>query len=320
MVVVSKSVFRDVIFFGMLALMGLLAARDEAARAAAPAASQPATRARGRVPRQFTRAPAVRPNGNGPMVFVLGDSTVHNQGRILGWGDIIGGLYFDTARIGVENHAEGGRSSRSFIEEGRWEIVRKQLQKGDFVLMQFGHNDPEGKLTPERYSLPGLGEETRENTYSGDPPLIHTFGYYMRKMVTEAQAAGATPIVLTPVPRNSWVDGKIKRGEQGTGDWAIAVAKEKNAPFVDLNGIIADRYDPVQPAVIKALYFPQDNTHTNPAGAKVNASCVILGILALPDDHGLRGFLKEGAAELAAAGAVVPHEAPASAPATVPAR
>ncbi len=321
MVMVSKGVCRNFVLFAVMVLMGLLAARDEAAAPAA-STSQPATRARGRggPPRPFARAPAVRPNGNGPMVFVLGDSTVHNTGRILGWGDLIGDLDFDTKRMGVENHAQPGSSTRSFIQDGRWEVVRKQLQKGDFVLMQFGHNDPEGSLTANRFTLPGVGEETREDSYTGVPLMVHTFGFYMRQMISDAQAAGATPIVLSPIPRNSWANGKIKRGEQGTGDWAKTVAGAKNASFVDLNGIIADRYDPVPPAVIKALYFPQDNTHTNPAGAKVNASCVILGILALPDDHGLHAFLKEGAAEMAAAGAVVPHEAPASAPATVPAR
>jgi lysophospholipase L1-like esterase len=255
------------------------------------------------------------PSGQlGPVLFICGDSTVHNRGAILGWGDIIGSEFFDTSRIGVENHAMGGRSSRTFVDEGRWDTVKERLRPGDFVLLQFGHNDSKGTMSLDRYSLPGLGPETEDavNPKTGKSSTIHTFGYYMTHMVEDAKAAGATVIVLSPVPRSKWADGKIVRGEEHTGEWAAQVAQKESAPFVDLNGIIADRYDPIGQPTIKALYFPQDNTHTNPAGAKVNAACVVLGIEQLPDMR-LKDYMLPTTAEKAQTTATIPSQAPPAA-------
>ena len=123
-------------------------------------------------------------------------------------------------RVRVENRAMGGRSSRTFVQEGRWEAVRKALAPGDFVLLQFGHNDPKGTMSMDRYSLPGVGDEVEEGTDRGGGKVeIRTFGFYMRKMVSEGQAAGASVVVLSPMPRNSWDGTKVKREEQGTGEW-----------------------------------------------------------------------------------------------------
>ncbi|MFO1512709.1 MAG: lysophospholipase, partial [Verrucomicrobiota bacterium] len=101
-----------------------------------------------------------------PTLFLSGDSTVRNgSGKgadsMWGWGSLIGN-YFDPEKIRVENRAIGGRSSRTFLTEGRWDEVMKQLQPGDFVMMQFGHNDG-GGLTGNRGrgSLKGNGDETQ---------------------------------------------------------------------------------------------------------------------------------------------------------------
>src|SRR5580658_5299434 len=187
-------------------------------------------------------APTTRPTvfpataRSGPMVFVIGDSTVKNHGILVGWGEVIGD-YFDARQIGVENDAVPGRSSRTFVDEGKWAAVRSKLRKGDFVLMQFGHNDSKQALSMDRYSLPGLGEETEQgvNSKTHQPVTIHTFGFYMRLMISEAKAAGATPIVFSPVPRCKWEDGKLAREEAGTGEWARETAAALNVSFVDLN-------------------------------------------------------------------------------------
>jgi rhamnogalacturonan acetylesterase len=191
------------------------------------------------------------------------------------------------------------------------------LRKGDFVLMQFGHNDTKAAISADRYSLPGIGEETEDavDAKTKKAIRIHTFGWYMRKMIGEAESAGATPIVLSPVPRCKWAEGKIVRGEAGTGGWARDVAESNGAAFIDLNGLIADRYDPVGQLRIKALYFPKDNTHTNLAGAKVNAGCVVIGVLQLSDCP-LRLYLLEDAPGLADAAVVIPSTL---LPATLPA-
>ena len=93
-------------------------------------------------------------------VFVVGDSTVKNHGPGEGWGDYLT-PYFDGRRIQVLNWAMGGRSSRSFIEEGRWQRVLAQLQPDDFVLIQFGHND-QRELTTDRGTIPEIGEASQE--------------------------------------------------------------------------------------------------------------------------------------------------------------
>ncbi len=203
-----------------------------------------------------------------PALFIIGDSTVKNHGKVIqGWGDPIA-AFFDRTRIVVENDAWAGRSSRTFVTEGLWEKVHAKLRKGDFVLMQFGHNDTKAPISANRYSLPGLGEETEDavDPKTKQPIVIHTYGWYMRKMIGEALTSRAEPIVLSPVPRCKWANGKIVRGEENHGQWAAEVATAAGVPFIDLNGLIADRYDPIGQPIIKAMYFPMDNTHTNPAG------------------------------------------------------
>src|SRR5262249_35010620 len=148
-----------------------------------------------------------------PTLFLIGDSTVNNsQNGQLGWGKPIAEL-FDSSKINVENRARGGRSSRTYWTEGLWDQVRSNLHKGDFVLMQFGHNDG-GSLTDGRgrASLKGTGEDTQTITNNpGKIETVHTYGWYMRTYVREAKAQGATPIVLSPIPRNIWHDGKVER-------------------------------------------------------------------------------------------------------------
>jgi rhamnogalacturonan acetylesterase len=253
-----------------------------------------------------------------PALFIIGDSTVKNHGKVIqGWGDPIA-EFFDRDRIVVENDALAGRSSRTFITEGLWEKVRVKLKKGDFVLMQFGHNDTKAPISANRYSLAGLGEETEDavDPKTKQPIVIHTYGWYMRKMIGEAQASGAEPIVLSPVPRCKWANGKIVRGEEHHGQWASEVAVAADVPFIDLNGLIADRYDPIGQPTIKAMYFPQDNTHTNPAGAKINAACVVLGLLQLKDCPLSSYFTASAPTDAAAAATITPTTQPS--PATQP--
>jgi len=236
-----------------------------------------------------------------PTLYVCGDSTAAPMpGPILGWGQKIGD-FLDSSRIHVENRALGGRSARTFVTEGRWEAVRGKLRSGDIVLLQFGHNDTKSAINTSRYDLPGLGEESEEiaNPRGGAKLVIRTFGYYMRKMIDEAKAAGATVVVLSPVPRCKWADGVIVRGEEGHGPWAEELARAAGVSFLDANARIAAVYNPIGAARIKALYFPQDNTHTSPAGARLSAACIVEGLIALPGAP-LAPYLKASAADDAA--------------------
>ena len=218
-----------------------------------------------------------------PTLHIIGDSTVRNLNKeTWGWGTPIA-LLFDTTKIEVENNAMAGRSTRTYLSEGRWDKVLASLKPGDFVTMQFGHNDgsaPDTTKAGRRGVLKGTGEETKVLTWpDGKVETVHTYGWYIRKFVRETKAKGATPIVVSMIPRNQFKDGKVLRVDKSFGKWAAEVAKEENAFFVDLNKISGDKYDAMGPEKVKA-FFPGDHTHTNLEGAKLNAQSVIEGIMA----------------------------------------
>jgi len=233
-----------------------------------------------------------------PTLFLIGDSTVRNgrgngDGGQWGWGDYLD-EHFNTDKINVVNRAVGGTSSRSFINEGYWDAVLALAKKGDFVMMQFGHNDNGSPTNPPpgRASLKGAGEETVEAKIPGTDKTetVHTYGWYLRKYISDARAHGMTPIVCSLIPRKFWKDGKVVRNKNTFAGWAEQVAHDTGAPFVDLNEIIASRYDALGEEKVNAL-FADPHTHTTEAGAKLNAECVVDGLKKLPDDP-LAPFLK----------------------------
>jgi lysophospholipase L1-like esterase len=231
----------------------------------------------------------VAKNPNLPTLYLVGDSTVRNgkadgAGGQWGWGEPLVD-YFDATKINVVNRAIGGRSSRTYITEGRWDELLAMLKPGDFVVFQFGHNDssPLDDGARARGTLPGAGEETKEidNPITGKHEVVHTFGWYMRKYVSDTLAKGATPIVCSLIPRKIWKDGKIERGDESYGGWARSAAAAKSVAFVDLNAIIGRRYDALGEAKVEPL-FADPHTHTSRAGAEMNAECVVAGIKTLP--------------------------------------
>ena len=252
-----------------------------------------------------------------PSLFLVGDSTVRNghgtgSDGLWGWGAPIADL-FDPAKINVVNRAIGGLSSHTYISAGHWDSTLEMVKPGDFVVIQFGHNDgglnlpgatpvpdqglpPSGTSPPAapdgaprgpngRGSLPGIGEETMEveNPRTHVKETVHTFGGYLRKYVADTRAKGATPILCSLVPRKIWVDGKIRRNTSTYRGWTELVAAKEQVAFVDLNEIIAERYDAMGEAEVDPL-FGDPHTHTTLAGAQLNAECVVAGLKALPHD------------------------------------
>lgn len=221
-------------------------------------------------------------------LWLVGDSTVKNGTHVqVGWGEVIS-KFFDTSKIHVQNRAIGGRSSRTFITEGRWDAIVAIAHPGDFVLIQLGHNDG-GPINDAkaRGSLHGIGDETQDvdNPVSGKHETIHTYGWYMRKIVDDSKSHGLTPIICSPVPhapRATVAAGDLEKSDYVT--WSEQVADQEKIQFVQLNGLINDKYAGLDPAQIKSQYFtPADNTHSSPAGAMLNASCVVEGIRQLKD-------------------------------------
>ena len=229
-----------------------------------------------------TRLGEQRPiNSHLMILFVVGDSTANNNANgAQGWGDPFIG-YFDAKKINVLNRARGGRSSRTFITEGLWDKVLSEMKRGDFVLIQFGHNDAgaTNDASRARGSLPGTGEETQEidNVLTKKHEVVHTYGWYMRKMIADAKAKGAMPIVMSLTVRNIWKDGRVERGSGKFGLWAAEIAKSQNVTFIDLTTLIANKYEELGEEKVKEL-FATDHTHTSPAGAELNASLVVEGL------------------------------------------
>lgn len=211
-----------------------------------------------------------------PTVFIVGDSTARN-GADLGWGDHFA-PFFDTTRINVANRAMAGRSSRTFLNEGRWTAVLAQLKAGDYVLLQMGHNDG-GDVdgAKPRGSLKGIGEETRDlpqtsGPLAGTTETIHTYGWYMRKYIDETKARGAFPILLTPTVRNIWKDGQIEK-DMGYNTYVNQIAEQEKIPVADMATLESASLQTLGEAQA-ALLFPKDHTHTSPQGATLNAAHV----------------------------------------------
>ena len=230
-----------------------------------------------------SQPPALNPNL--PTIFVVGDSTANNNANgARGWGDPFAS-YFDTTKVNVTNRARAGRSSRTFITEGLWERVLADVKAGDYVLIQFGHNDG-GPVDKDRArgSLPGLGDESKEFTMpDGRKEIVHTFGWYNRKMIADVKAKGATPILLSPTVRNIWKDNHVERDMGQFRQWDAAIARSENIPYVDLAMIVANKYEEMGQEKVKEM-FATDHTHTSPVGAELNAASVVAGLKGLKNN------------------------------------
>jgi lysophospholipase L1-like esterase len=227
-----------------------------------------------------------------PTLFIAGDSTAAPSPRPdqEGWAEPLA-AYFDLSKINIANRARGGRSSRTFITEGHWDQLLAEVKPGDFVLVQFGHNDsgalnaePPDSMRPlrARGTIPGLGEESEEidNVVTGKHEVVHSFGWYLRKMIAEARAHGATPILLSLTARDVWEQGRVECGSGDYREWIAMTAQSEHVEFIDLSRILADRYQKMGADAVKT-FFSIDHLHTNRAGADFNAAAVVAGLRAV---------------------------------------
>ena len=259
--------------------------------------------------------------GDNPVVFLVGDSTM-KTGRGVGddgqwgWGSMFA-AFLDTSRISVENHARGGRSSRTFYTEGLWDLVFRGLRAGDYLLVQFGHNDA-GSLNTGRArgTLPGVGDESewvtiepagdgrkvftrkglptffKEIYQPGGREQVFTFGRYMRRYIRQAKARGVKVVVVSPTPVNTWANGRMNRLDQTYAKWSQQVAQEEGVPFIDLNNIAALKYEAKGEAAVKDHFV--DKVHTTSKGAVLHARGVAEGVLAL-ESFPLAGYINKEA-------------------------
>ena len=227
----------------------------------------------------------VREDGK-PVVFITGDSTVKNTDKdedgMWGWGSQAATV-FDTDRITVKNAAQAGRSCRSYLREGRWDKVINDVRPGDFVLIQFGHNDAGKELDSgkARNDIMGTADSSHVYRVRTDKEVhnevVYTFGWYLRKMIDDVREKGGTPILVSLTPRNEWTDGKIERRNDSFGRWYRDVVDVTGVEFVDLHNITADALDRIGQEGTKE-YYKKDHTHTSKKGAQLNAQGIAKGL------------------------------------------
>lgn len=240
-----------------------------------------------------------------PVVFITGDSTVKNNDSdpdgMWGWGSQAYTV-FDQNKVTCVNVAKAGRSTRSYVREGRWEQVYNTLQPGDFVLLQFGHND----ICPiadakERGVIPGTADTCHvyKMEKDGRYEVVYSFGWYLRKMIDDCREKGATPILVSLTPRNEWPHGKVERRNDSYGKWYREVVEQTGVDFLDVHNISADFLDrkfasksEEKSKKAASRYFNNDHTHTSLAGARMNAQSVAKGLRDI--NSPLAAYLKKG--------------------------
>lgn len=220
-------------------------------------------------------------------VFMIGDSTMANkpldkENQERGWGQMLP-LYFQGA-VKIDNHAVNGRSSKSFYDEGRWDTVMERLRPGDYVIIQFGHNDEKPKA--DRHTDPGS-----------------TFDAQLRKYVDDTRSKGATPILMNSIVRRNFpASASVKAedrddnppvgpGKDTEGGYLLVdthgayldsprnVAKEADVVFIDMNAITHQLVQTLGPTLSKELYMwiPADTYEFCPKGKADNTHLNVLG-------------------------------------------
>jgi rhamnogalacturonan acetylesterase len=199
----------------------------------------------------------------------------------------------------VVNNAIGGRSARSFTVEGRFQTIIDKVQANDIVVIEFGHNDG-GSLSKDngRSDCPGAGNETCQSNYNGQTVTVLTFPAYLLNAGKAMIAKGAKVIVSSQTPNNPWEGGTFTYTPGRFSDYAKSVATQlgKDAWFVDHGLYTANIFKTLGKTKVDALY-PQDHTHTSPAGADVVSGAFVKAVLCGGGGF-LNGFVKNSTASV----------------------
>lgn len=199
-------------------------------------------------------------------IFICGDSTAatrdtSNGNQERGWGQLLQD-HFDENYVVVDNRARGGRSSKSFITEGFWDKVKPSIKKGDYVIIQFGHNDNEND---DRHTEPGK-----------------TYDKYLTQYATETMKLGGIPIIMSPVARRNWKNGNFVNEHVKYVQSCKNVASKLNISYIDAKAITAKIVKDMGENGSKKLYMisqgKNDNTHFCIYGATLVAKALAQAI------------------------------------------
>jgi len=211
-------------------------------------------------------------------IYTIGDSTMANKDTTNnneehGWGQVLT-TYFDTSQVEIENHAKDGRSSKSFVNEGRWDAILEKLKAGDYVFIQFGHND----------------EKIEQDKLYTDPKS--TYPEYLTKFVSETRERGAHPVLMTSIVRRKFsMDGTLENTHGEYPDAVRKLARELDVPMIDMEAKSRELVLSKGIEKSKDIYlwlekgeskrYPngrEDNTHLSKYGALSIAKLAIEGI------------------------------------------
>jgi lysophospholipase L1-like esterase len=209
-------------------------------------------------------------------VYLIGDSTMclyePDRAPLTGWGMPFTD-FFDSS-VAIDNRAKGGRSTRTFISENRWQPIVDQLNEGDYVLMQFGHND-----------------EAKEEKYKDRYTPVPDYKINLIKFISESRSKKAIPVLITPVSRMKFKDGIAQETHTEYTAAVYEVSKQYNVPLIDLDKKSWELYQQLGEENTKLLFmqlapgehpnYPEgqkDNTHFNEYGARRIAELVLQGI------------------------------------------
>ena len=237
----------------------------------------------------MNQRPGYSRSGSKPVILLIGDSTCKNgagdgSNGQWGWGSFMADYINDKAT--VENHALGGLSSRTFYNNN-WAAVRDAINPGDYVLIQFGHNDMAPLNTGRaRGTLNGTDAkpEIVVMEKDGSPEKVYAYGHYIRLFVKQTRMRGGIPVVITPTLQNSWRGpDQVATFAETFNKWCEEVAREEGVAFINLNTLAAESYNQTGKTKAQADYFV-DSVHTTEAGAKLNCELIIKGVKASGSD------------------------------------
>ncbi|RDW67370.1 rhamnogalacturonan acetylesterase RgaE [Aspergillus mulundensis] len=206
-------------------------------------------------------------------IYLAGDSTMASSTP--GWGDYIA----DSVSIPISNKAIGGRSARSYTREGRFQAIADVLQSGDYVVIEFGHNDG-GSLSTDngRTDCPGSGDETCETVYNGVAETVLTFPAYIEDAATLFVSKGANVLISSQTPNNPWEGGSFAYTPNRFVGYAELAAERAGVEYVDHGAYTAAIFEELGYDTVTSFY-PNDHTHTNGAGSSVVADAFLKAVV-----------------------------------------
>ncbi|PKX88726.1 rhamnogalacturonan acetylesterase RgaE [Aspergillus novofumigatus IBT 16806] len=221
---------------------------------------------------------ALLPGTLSATIYMAGDSTMAKGGggaNTDGWGLYIAPFVSAT----VSNKAVGGRSARSYTREKRFQAIADVLKPGDYVVIEFGHNDG-GSLSTDngRTDCPGTGDETCTTTYNGVQETVLTFPKYLENAAQLFLSKQAKVLIASQTPNNPWETGTFSYTPSRFVELAKLAAQKAGVGYVDHGAYVADMFKSLGKTTVDS-YFPNDHTHTSAKGAEVVAHAFLKGVV-----------------------------------------